>query len=157
MYKISMAFQGVGMISGILKTLVILTTSSLIGFSAVAAEGGGHHEIGFPQPVPEKAKAKRPAQPELLEPKALSKISGSSATLKWAPVENASVYVVQVATDPNFKWLITNNSAVSETSLQLSGLEAGKMYFWRVAASIPSNTASYTQGVFKASSFETTK
>lgn len=130
--------------------------------TSIAAEEGHHegteaHEKdpGVPQPVYDLSKGKLPGLVKLLEPKALSTVTGTSVTLKWQPVEHAEVYHVQVAKDPRYKWLVTENYDVKGESFELSGLEAGHQYFWRVAARNPSHDAGWTKGAFTASSFET--
>jgi hypothetical protein len=136
----------------------IFTTVSVlfISLSVLAAGGGGdkkHHHI-FPRKEANKALSDRPGTVELLEPKALSQVSGTEVTLKWKPVENAESYKVQVATDPNFKWIVSQVEFHNETDFKVSGLEAGKHYFWRVFAKKPGNEATFSTGFGTFSSFE---
>ena len=152
------------MMSVLSKTLVILATSTLLASFAQAEEAAhgekadaSHHSLGFPQPVADRAKATLPSMTELVEPKAFAKVPGNTTTLKWTAVKEATHYVLQVATDANFKWLVKNESIVKDTSYNLTGLEAGQMYFWRVASNAEGNSPGYTQSRFKASSFETAK
>ncbi len=112
------------------------------------------HEIGVHQPTPDRMKGLVPAKTRLLSPKALDKISGGSVSLKWEAVPNAEVYHVQVATDPRFKWMVSEKMDVTGESYNVAGLESGKQYFWRVAARRPTNDAGYTKGAFTFSSFE---
>lgn len=143
--------------------LVLFATLTLSTASFAAAEGHDAHEGGahrdntalFPQPKADPSKASAPAQAKLLEPAFRSAVSGDSVTLKWASVPTADVYHVQVATDPNFKWLKTDDHTVKGTELTVDGLEKGKTYFWRVAAWKNSNMAATNKGTFSSSSFET--
>lgn len=126
--------------------------------SLAAGDGHGNHgahkDIGVHQPVADRSKGTIPAQVTLTQPKALAKVSGTSVQLKWERLEAATVYHVQVAKDPRFMWLITENHNVNGESFEVSGLESGKQYFWRVAARRPENQAGTTKGVFTQSSFE---
>lgn len=119
---------------------------------AVHAGGHAEHSIGVKQPEVDRSKATLPGHVTLAEPKALAKVSGT-VTLKWAPVEGAEVYHVQVAKDARFKWLVSNEYDVKGETFQVPTLEAGQ-YFWRVAARRPANDAQWTHGYFSNSSFE---
>ena len=109
----------------------------------------------FPQPKMNKTKTTPPAKTELIEPAFMALVSGQAVTLKWNAVDTAENYHLQVATDPNFKWLKVNENFVKRPSYDLSGLEAGQKYYWRVAAVKNSNDPMYTKGPFEVSSFET--
>lgn len=137
-----------------------LTVLMVISLNSMAwASGGESHEGGprnlFPKPQPTKSKATRPAKVTLLEPKALSVVQGTQVTLKWSESEGADSYRIQVATDPNFKWLIASEDFFKGTSYEVKGLEAGKHYFWRVYGVKSDNDPSYTAGFADFSSFET--
>lgn len=114
----------------------------------------GSHDIGVHQPPVVREKGMIPGKVTLSQPKALAKISGNSVALKWEKMDGV-VYHVQVAKDPRYKWIVTENHEVSGESFEVSNLEAGQQYFWRVAARKPGNDAGYTKGAFTASSFET--
>lgn len=134
---------------------------------SIAAEGGGGHGGGhgdltetmnklFPQPKPDAEKRKVPEKPELAGPAIFSKIEGGKVTLQWKAVEGADEYHVQLATDPNFKWLVANEYHVKATSFDAANLEPGKHYFWRVAAVKSTNWSTFRRSFFAGSSFETT-
>lgn len=74
----------------------------------VAAHKESHSRNLFPKPEADKSKTTRPGKVTLLEPKALSSVQGNQVTLKWKEATDADSYRVQVATDPNFKWLVAN-------------------------------------------------
>ena len=118
-----------------------------------ASHGGANMHL-LPKPQPNKNLSAQPGRPTLQSPAPLSMVSGASTTLKWNEVQGADSYHVQVATDPNFKWLVSNEFFVKGSSFDVKGLEAGKQYFWRVAGMKSDNGAGYMKGDFTASSFQ---
>ncbi|MFN7727973.1 MAG: fibronectin type III domain-containing protein [Bdellovibrio sp.] len=108
----------------------------------------------LPPPAPDANKVTRPDPVVLEAPAAMSKVSGSATTLKWKPAQGATAYSVQVATDPNFKWLVVNEQSVQGTTYELKNLEVGKQYFWRVYGTKADNDPSYLKGDFGRSMFE---
>jgi hypothetical protein len=125
---------------------------SLVLFSAKAEEK--QVPIIFPTKTPIRALATRPAQAVLVEPKPLAEISADSITLKWNSIPTADHYVIQVATDPNFKWPVAVEWNLKATSFEVKGLKKDQWYFWRVAGVKPDNNPGYTQGFYTSSSFE---
>ena len=84
-----------------------------------------HHEkLGktmnslFPQKQKDASHSTRPTVVKLTSPKFLAKIAGNSTKLEWTAAEGATAYHVQVATDPNFKWLVANEYWVKGTSFE---------------------------------------
>lgn len=140
--------------------LTLALTSPSVAEEA-AHGGGGHHDLSgkmnalFPQPATELEKRQVPGKPELAAPTYFAQIKGDKATLQWKAVEGADEYHVQVATDPNFKWLVADNNHVKATSFDATGLEAGKHYYWRVAAVRSTNWTTFRHGFFASSMFET--
>jgi hypothetical protein len=110
----------------------------------------------FPQPKPNTTLSQRPEKPELEGPAFYEKISDTKVTLKWKEANGATAYHVQIATDPNFKWLVKEESILKTNTLEVGGLEGGKSYFWRVAGLKLENKSGHVQGVYSASMFETT-
>jgi len=148
-----------------LNILVILA----FGMNVWANEGAEHKEHGadhnaekksganmnlFPPPQADTSKVLKPGKPELLEPTYRAQITGETVTLKWTKVATADAYHLQVATDPNFKWLVVNQS-VDTTTFDVKKLEKSAHYFWRVAAMKTDNDPSYMKGWFSLSTFET--
>jgi hypothetical protein len=109
----------------------------------------------FPPPKADASKSARPAKPELTAPAYRAQINGDSVTLKWSQVPAANAYHLQVATDPNFKWLTVNQEMMTENTFEVKGLEKGKHYFWRVAALKTDNLSTFMKGWFSLSTFET--
>lgn len=119
---------------------------------ALEAGHDGGHSVGVKQPTADKALTTPPGRVTLLGPKPFAKV-GSSVTLSWNPVDGAEVYQIQIAKDPRYKWLVTNEQNLKAQSFEAQNLEKGQ-YFWRVAARKPGNDPSYTKGYFSSSSFE---
>lgn len=131
-------------------------TASLAGTSS---HGGGSHRDNnalFPPKAPDKELSTVPQTPELMSPTFMKALSETSVKLEWKAVEGVEVYHVQLATDPNFKWLKTDQNLLKATSLDVTDLEAGKSYYWRVAAVKPENMSTYTKSTFAKSMFKTT-
>ncbi|WP_224997248.1 gliding motility-associated C-terminal domain-containing protein [Cesiribacter sp. SM1] len=59
----------------------------------------------------------------------------NSFSLSWAAVNNASAYVIEVATDDAFTTPVVTPITTSGTSHQVPGLDRGVRYFYRVTAS----------------------
>lgn len=104
--------------------------------------------------APQKELTTAPQKAEGLEPAWYSVIEGSTVTLKWTAAVGADSYHLQVATDPKFKWLVVNEHFFKGTQYELSGLESGKHYFWRVAGMKSDNEAYYLHGPFAGSMLE---
>ncbi len=111
----------------------------------------------FPPKQPNKALSTPPSATTLAEPAFMAKISGAETTLKWSPVDGVETYHLQVATDPVYKWLVADEKLYKGTSFQVKGLEAGKHYYWRVAAVKPENMNTFMKSEFARSMFETTE
>jgi hypothetical protein len=148
-----------------LKNLLFVAAFLAIGFSVQAEEAkheAGHEQSSekhgkpdfFPKKQADPNKAPHLGMAELLEPKALSPVSGTTVTLKWKAVVGADSYRVQVATDPNFKWLVSQQDFHKETSLQVNDLKSGQHYYWRVYAWKQDADPSWMSGFASASSFE---
>lgn len=146
-----------------MKTLILSLISCLllISFGALAeehAEGKQHRDNTglFPQPQADVAvRGTAPASPELTAPAFQSKITASEIALTWKASAGADAYHVQVATDPNFKWLKADEHWVKDTTFQVKDLEKGKHYYWRVAPWKNGNTAATNKGTFAISAFLT--
>ena len=136
-----------------------LTIGFILPSPLWAGPQGGHSRPPLFEPkIADKSKATIPDKTKLLTPKPLSKIdkdSAESTVLTWEPIPNATSYRIQIATDANFKWLVTDVLSHEGTSYPMAGLEKGKQYFWRVAGVKRDNDAGYIQGHFTWSSFET--
>lgn len=124
-------------------------------------EKGEHNELSakmnslFPEKQKDLQVSERPLQVNLKTPKFLAVISDPSVKLIWSQGVGATSYHLQVATDPNFKWLVINDYWVKEPSYQMTNLEPNKRYFWRVASVNESNISMRTKSLFVSSAFDT--
>jgi hypothetical protein len=142
----------------ILVSVLVFVTALTVGVSALAEmnkEGAIDMDGLFPPPKSDMSQSERPEKPELVAPAYFAKIGDSKVKLEWKASPNAEAYHVQVATDPNFKWLVKEEEMFKGTSLEIN-VDGGKHYFWRVSAERPSNKASHTHGSFASSMFATT-
>lgn len=114
------------------------------------------HEELFPPKLPNVQVTTPPATPVLTSPEFEAKVAGS-ATLKWEAVAGADGYHLQVATDPAFKWLVKNDTLVTEAQASVGELKANVHYYWRVAAVKRGNEATYTKSAFATQMFSTYK
>ena len=133
---------------------IIILIVSTVSLLALANEGGANLNL-FAAPKADSNKAKQPSKPELKAPAYQAKITTENVNLKWSAVTSADAYHLQIATDPAFKWLVTNQEVLKETSFELTGLKKGTHYFWRVAAVKSDNEPTYTKSWFSTSAFQT--
>lgn len=85
-----------------------------------------------------------------------TKVNGTSAKLEWSEVPGATNYHVQVSKDAGFNnrsMYVTEDKQVKGTSFEVSNLEPGQKYFWRVAAVNSNSDPSFTKSLFNFSSF----
>jgi len=68
----------------------------------------------------------------------------TSLTLTWNSVPSANSYNVQVATDASFNQLFLDQTNVTGTSLNVSGLSKNSFYFWRVSGTNNSGNGPYS-------------
>lgn len=131
--------------------LTIFTMKSLAG-----GGGGAAHRDNtalFPPKAPVKSLTEPPEKSELLEPPAFASVPGPAVTLKWKPADKADSYHIQLATDPNFKWLVQDLQLYKDTSFEAKDLVSGQRYYWRVAGLRPGNDPGYAKGYFVKSTF----
>lgn len=149
----------------ILVSLLAFAMTLALSTPSLAEEGKGEGHENLPAKMnalfpPKEAQLEKrdlPAKPELSSPAYFSAIKGDKVNLQWKAVTGADEYHVQVATDPNFKWLVKEDFHNKATSFEVTGLEAGKHYFWRVAAVKSNNWTTFRKGFFAMSMFETAK
>lgn len=138
-----------------------LTSKSLASEEAHGEGHGGHEQLAekmnslFPPKQADMEAQKIPAKPELSSPAYFTAVKGDTVKLEWKAAQGAQVYHVQVATDANFKWLVAEDQTHKETSFEVTKLEAGKHYFWRVASVRPDNWKTFRKSFFASSMFET--
>ncbi len=134
--------------------------STAEGTDAGADHAAGHGDLStkmnslFPEKQKNPAVALPPQQTKLVAPKFLSSVPAGAVKLQWSETSGATDYHVQVATDPNFKWILVNEYFAKGTSLDFATAEAGKRYFWRVAAVKSENISIHTKSLFVSSAFD---
>jgi hypothetical protein len=135
-----------------------LAQASDSGHAQTSGEEKSHtdwNEI-FKQPVKSEEKSSLPSKTELLEPTFMAKVTGAEVTLKWKSVEGVK-YHLQVATDPNFKWLVTDQPLTTANEFTIKDLQKGQQYFWRVYTQKSGNIAGHSKNVAASSMFETSE
>ncbi len=85
-----------------------------------------------------------PAAPVLFAPADAATNQAVNPSLIWNSVAGADTYRLQVSTVNTFATTIHNDSTVTNTSQQVSGLNVGTTYFWRVNAKNSAGTSSYS-------------
>jgi hypothetical protein len=139
----------------LISVMALVFTLTLAHVTLAAESKSGEMNKLFPPLQPVAGLAVEPEKTKLESPAYFAKVSASEVTLKWSAVEGADFYHLQLATDPNFKWLVANEFAVKDTSFQAKGLEAGKHYYWRVLSVKDNNAQTHRKSAFATSMFAT--
>jgi arylsulfatase A-like enzyme len=71
---------------------------------------------------------------------------GTSQTVSWSAITNATSYTVQAATDVNFASIVSSQT-VSTTSATFNGLVSGTQYWFRASATDGVTTSAYSTAV----------
>ncbi len=85
-----------------------------------------------------------PAAPTLVSPSNGATGQPTTLTLSWNASSGASTYRLQVSTSSTFATTIVNDSTITATSRQLSGLTNTTTYYWRVNAKNTGGTSAYS-------------
>ncbi|MFA6469144.1 MAG: peptidylprolyl isomerase [Bacteroidota bacterium] len=82
------------------------------------------------------------AIPKLSSPSNFSSSQPTNVPLRWNSVPQAASYRVQVATTLQFtqESIVFEQSGITDTAKQMSGLQASKKHYWHVAAETPAYT-----------------
>ncbi len=91
------------------------------------------------------------AAPVLLLPASGATGRPTPDTLSWSSVSGATGYWVEVATDPAFTSIGLNDSTLTSTQRQVSGLPQNTLYYWRVCTRNSAGTGPFSS----ASTFTT--
>ncbi len=98
-----------------------------------AANGSG--TSGWSDPVWSfKTKAASLAAPLLSLPTNMAASVSTSPTFVWIASSGAASYTLQISTDNAFSALTFNQSDISTTNIQVTGLNSFTVYYWRVRA-----------------------
>jgi len=65
-------------------------------------------------------------------------------TLTWSASTNAASYTLQVSTNSSFNSFVSNQSGLTSTSQQITGLSTTTPYYWRVSATNSYGTSAYS-------------
>lgn len=82
-----------------------------------------------------------PAAPVLFAPADLAITQPVNPSLIWNAVPGAATYRLQVSLSNTFATMIVNDSTVTSTSQQVTGLSVGTVHFWRVYAKNAAGTS----------------
>ncbi len=143
----------------VLLSLGVVVLALFLGSHAFAESEHADSSVGhgsgkvFPRPGNDPENSKSPGAIELLEPAFSATVTGP-AILKWKEGADAETYHLQVATDPNFKWLVADEHMYKGTTFEIKNLEAGLHYYWRVAGTNQQKWPGSTNGSFSKSMFE---
>ena len=85
-----------------------------------------------------------PDTPVLSSPPNGSTNQSKTLLLDWNSAANADSYSLQVSTNSSFSSLIVDQSGISGTSREVSGLTAGTTYYWRVSAQNSDGTSGWS-------------
>jgi hypothetical protein len=85
-----------------------------------------------------------PPVPTLSSPSNGSTGVPTSPTLNWNASTGATSYRLQVSTSPNFTSTAVNQSGITGTSYDITGLSNGTLYYWRVNATNTGGTSAYS-------------
>ena len=109
-------------------TSVPAGTVNLLLYSLIAT--------GTPPPVP--------AAPTLSTPVNGATGVSTSPALSWNASTGANSYGVQVSSDPGFATLVYNQTGITTTSTNVTGLTGNTVYYWRVNATNTGGTSSWS-------------
>lgn len=85
-----------------------------------------------------------PAAPVLASPVNGASGVSISPTLQWNISSNASSYGLQVSTNSSFNSFVINQSGITGTTYNLTDLNTGTTYYWRVNATNSAGTSSWS-------------
>lgn len=130
--------------------IVLVTIFSVVSFAA----SEGLKPLFEIKPA-DKSVTTAPDAIKVIEPAWFAKLTSNSTVLKWTASPTATQYHLQVATDPNFKWLVVNDYNVKDTQYTLENLEKQTQYYWKVYPVKGDNEPSYLKGKYAKSMFVT--
>ena len=141
----------------LLSALVLFASVLTFGMGTLADEKSEVADLQafYPRAKPNLDYGKAPSKVDLTQPAFMATITSPNVILKWKPSPNAKNYHLQVATDPNFKWLKVDEHMLTTTEYEVRQLDENKHYYWRVAPENRDKMPGSTKGTFAASMFQT--
>ncbi len=85
-----------------------------------------------------------PSAPILNSPADGALSVSTNPTLSWYASTGADSYGVQVSSDPGFTTLVYNQTGITSTSTNVTGLTGSTVYYWRVNATNTGGTSSWS-------------
>ena len=85
-----------------------------------------------------------PGAPQPVSPANLAANQPTNPLLIWNAVPGAETYRLQVSLSPGFVSTVFDDSTLTLTSQQLSGLASGTSYYWRVRTKISGESGAYS-------------
>lgn len=117
----------------------VITTSALAeyGINSITAPGLDRTLTGYTVPKPET--------PILSLPENNSANVSQNPTLQWNPSNFSETYFVQIATNEEFTNVVYEDSTLTTTLKEISGLNEGTSYFWKVRSKNNNSTSSWSE------------
>ena len=86
-----------------------------------------------------------PDIPTLISPSNSSLNQELTLTLNWNTSSKAESYSLQLSTDPDFSSTILNESGITSTNKEISGLINNTTYYWKVSATNAGGTSDWSE------------
>jgi hypothetical protein len=83
---------------------------------------------------PRSKKFQHPAVPVLASPSNGTVFDTNRVIMRWHPADAADSYWLQISRSPAFDSLVVNAHAITDTADTVTGLQYGRIYYWRVAS-----------------------
>lgn len=112
--------------------------------SAANSAGSGPWSIAWSFTTTGTAPLTPPSSPTLVTPENGATAVSRTPTLQWSSATGATSYRVQVSTKPVFSALVNDQSGLPSTSTTATRLGVGTVYYWRVSATGPGGTSSWS-------------
>jgi photosystem II stability/assembly factor-like uncharacterized protein len=74
---------------------------------------------------------------KLVSPVTGSVLQDNTVKFVWSKINNSTGYQLQISLSATFATLVRNDSAITDTFKNVSGLQAGQTYYWRVRGLAP--------------------
>ena len=144
--KKEFTIEGIDPNSAIGDTLILKvrkTGGDRVGLIFIHELHDGHSWIRIPGN--ETDTVDQPDPPILFDPANGSTNQLASLTLEWYATETAENYAIQVDDNSDFTSPVFNQSEITDTSQQITGLDNNTVYYWRVNASNAGGTSEWSE------------